>query len=81
VAVLGRLNQQGGQAEVYIDGKKSDYLLDAYIVKDTNDNALWHIYGLPSGPHTLRIVTLGRADPRSTGQVVAIDRAIVYRQP
>jgi hypothetical protein len=81
VVVVGRLNQEGGQAEVYIDGRKSSYLLDAYIVKDTNDNALWHVYGLKPGRHTLRIVTLGTADARSTGQVVALDRAIIYRQP
>jgi hypothetical protein len=32
-----------------------------------------------SGPHTLRIVTLGKADSRSPGRVVAIDHAVVYR--
>jgi hypothetical protein len=81
VAVIGLLNQEGGQADVYVDGKKSGYLLDAYITKDTNDNVLWHVYGLKSGPHTLRIVTLGKADARSSERTVAIDRAVVYRKP
>ena len=81
VALIGRLNQDGGRATVYVDGKKSGQLLDAYIVKNTHDNALWHTYGLKPGEHTLKIVTLGTADPRSRGRVVAIDRAVIYRQP
>jgi hypothetical protein len=80
VVVVGRLTQDGGRAEVYLDGKRKR-VADAYIVERTHDNALWHIYGLKSGEHTLRIVTTGTADPRSKGTVVAIDRAIVYRKP
>ncbi len=81
VALLGRLNQEGGRADVFVDDRKSDYLLDAYIVKDTNDNVLWHTYGLKPGDHTLKIVTLGTADPRSGGPAVAISGAVVYRKP
>jgi hypothetical protein len=79
VVLVGPLSQDGGRADVYVDGKKSDYQLDAYIVKDTHDNALWHTYGLPPGEHTLKIVTTGTPDSRSQGQAVAIERAIVYR--
>jgi len=80
VAVVGRLTQEGGRAEVYLDGKRKG-VADAYIVERTHDNALWHIYDLKPGNHTLRIVTMGEADPRSKGQLVAIDSAIVYRKP
>jgi hypothetical protein len=80
VAVVGRLNQEGGRAEVYLDGKRKG-LADTYIVERTHDNALWHIYGLKPGEHTLRIVTTGTADPRSKGTLVVIERAIVYRKP
>jgi len=80
VAVLGTLNQLGGRAEVYLDGKKQDLALDAYIVPNTHDNVLWQIYGLKPGPHTLRIVTTGTADPRSQGRQVAIREACVYRE-
>ncbi len=79
VAVLGTLNQQGGRAEVYLDGKKQDLLLDAYIVPNTHDNVLWQTYGLKPGPHTLRIVLTGTADPRSRGKQVVISEACVYR--
>jgi hypothetical protein len=80
VAVVGRLTQEGGRADVYLDGKKMG-VADAYIVERTHDNALWHIYGLKSGDHVLRMVTTGTADPRSKGNLIAIDRAIVYRKP
>jgi hypothetical protein len=80
VAVLGTLNQQGGRAEVYLDGQKQDLVLDAYIVPNTHDNVLWQTYGLKPGPHTLRLVLTGTADPRSQGRQVAIREACVYRQ-
>ena len=69
---------QEGRAEVDLDGKKSG-VLDAYIVERTHDNALWHTYGLKPGEHTLRIVTLADADPRSKGHQLTIDRAVIYR--
>ncbi len=78
VALVGTYTQEGGRADVYLDGKKVG-ALDAYIVDGTNDNDLWHAYGLKPGPHTLRVVTRDDADPRSKGKDVLIERAIVYR--
>lgn len=78
VAIVGPLSQQGGRADIYLDGKKAGQL-DAWIPENTNDDALWHIYGLKSGPHSLRIVTRADADSRSTGRRIAIHKAIVYR--
>jgi hypothetical protein len=79
VAIIGTLNQQGGRAEVYLDGRKHTVGLDAYIVPNTHDNVLWQAYGLKPGPHTLRIVTTDTADERSQGQQVAIREACIYR--
>jgi hypothetical protein len=78
VAVIGRLGQEGGQADVYLDGRRVA-LADAYIVPNTHDNAFWHTYGLKPGTHTVKIVTRGTADVRSKGHTVAIERAVVYR--
>jgi hypothetical protein len=80
VAVVGRLTQEGGRAEVYLDGKRQG-VADAYIVERTHDNALWHIYGLKPGDHTLRMVTIHEADPRSQGRLLTIERAVIYRKP
>jgi hypothetical protein len=79
VAILGTLNQAGGRAEVYLDGKRQEFLMDAYIVPNTHDHVLWQAYGLEPDEHTLRIVTTDTADPRSTGQQISIRQAVVYR--
>ncbi|HEY2933018.1 MAG TPA: ADP-ribosylglycohydrolase family protein [Acidobacteriota bacterium] len=78
VAVVGRMTQQGGRADVVLDGSRAGQI-DAYIVERTNDNDLWHTFGLKPGNHTLLIVTLDEADLRSKGKKITIERAIVYR--
>ncbi len=78
VAILGGLAQDGGRAEVYLDGEKMG-TADAYIVERTYDNVLWNVYGLKPGNHNVRLVTTGAADPRSKGKRVSIQGAVVYR--
>lgn len=78
VALVGPYAQEGGRADVYLDGKKVGEI-NAYIVERTHDNDLWHAYGLKPGAHTLRVVSRNDADPRSKGKVLIIERAIVYR--
>jgi hypothetical protein len=77
-ALVGPLSQQGGRADVSLDGKKIGQF-DSYIVERTNDNDLWHIYGLKPGKHTVTVATRDDADPRSKGKKIVIARAIVYR--
>jgi hypothetical protein len=77
VAIVGSCTQEGGRADVHLDGQKAGEI-DAYIVPRTHDNDLWHVTGLAPGPHTVRIVTRPDRDERSTGSRVSIDRAIVY---
>jgi hypothetical protein len=81
VALIGVLHQDGGRADVYLDGKLQAPVADAWIPERTHDNDLWHMLGLKSGPHTLRIVTREDADARSKGKRVAIERALIYRAP
>jgi hypothetical protein len=78
VAILGGLAQDGGKADVYLDGKRVG-TADAYIVERTHDNVLWNTYDLKPGNHTVRLVTTGAADPRSKGKRVSIQGAVVYR--
>jgi len=79
IAIAGALSESGGTAVVFVDGRRSDLLADAYIVPATTDNDLWHIHGLPPGEHTVRLVTTGQAHPRSTGSRVVIGKAIIYQ--
>jgi hypothetical protein len=81
VAIVGEMTQEGGRADVYLDGEKSDYVLDAWIPERTNDNDYWHVTGLAPGEHTVRIVVREDADERSKDNVVQIRSAIVYGPP
>jgi ADP-ribosylglycohydrolase len=77
IAIVGRCLQDGGRADVYLDGAKADDL-DAWIPERTNDDDYWHVTGLPPGRHTVRLVVRGDSDPRSKGHEIQIERAIVY---
>jgi ADP-ribosylglycohydrolase len=77
VTITGVYAQDGGRAEVTIDGQKAD-AINSWIPARTHDNSLWHVYGLAPGTHTVRIATTGTADERSTGTAVHITGAIVY---
>jgi hypothetical protein len=78
VALVGRYGQDGGRADVYLDGERAG-VVDAYIPERTFDNDLWHVARLSPGRHTVRLVTRDDADPRSTGKRLTIELAIVYR--
>jgi hypothetical protein len=78
VALQGVLAQDGGRAEVFLDGKRQELLADSWIPERTYDNDLWHVTGLKAGPHTLRLVTTDKADSRSTGHRTTIGRAVIY---
>jgi hypothetical protein len=77
VTVVGECGQDGGRADVFLDGQKV-LDIDAYIVPRTNDNDLWHVTGIAGGEHTLRIVTRADHDERSSGGRVTVEAAIVY---
>jgi hypothetical protein len=78
VAIVGDMTQEGGRADVYLDGEKSDYVLDAWIPERTFDRDYWHVTGLTPGEHSIRIVVRDDADERSKGNVIQIRSAVVY---
>ncbi len=78
LALSGNLSDNGGRADVYLDGKKCDLVADAYIVPNTHDVDLWRIHGLPPGEHMIRVVLRKDADSRSSGHKIMLTRAIVY---
>jgi hypothetical protein len=79
VIVIGRMGQDGGRADVFLDGSPAGQL-DAYIPPNTHDNDLWHAFGLTAGSHTVRIVTRRDHAASSKGTVVQIDGAVTYTQ-
>lgn len=78
VSIQGALTQDGGRADVFVDGKK-DRPLDAYVGPHTYDFSLWHVYGLKQGRHAIRIVAREDADSRSMGHKILISEAVVFR--
>ncbi|MBI3735407.1 ADP-ribosylglycohydrolase family protein, partial [Candidatus Sumerlaeota bacterium] len=77
IAIIGHCRQDGGRADVYLDGSKVAEI-DAYIPENTHDNDLWHAYRLAPRKHTVRIVTRPDADPRSAGHLVMIESAVTF---
>lgn len=80
VTLDGPYSQSAGRADVYLDDNKAGEI-NAFIAAGTNDNALWHTYGLKPGAHTLKVVARNDADPRSTGKRIVLDAAVTYRRP
>jgi hypothetical protein len=77
VAIVGTMSQTGGRADVYLDGAKAG-MIEAWIPERTTDTDYWHVTGLASGRHTVRLVVRDDADRRSTGRFLQIERAVVY---
>jgi len=80
IAIVGTCTQDGGQADVFLDGKKQKLTADAYIPDRTYDNDLWHRNDLRPGEHTLRLVTRADSNPRSKGARISVARAVVYQR-
>jgi hypothetical protein len=81
LALVSNLAEDGGRADVYIDGVKSDLVADDYIGPNTTDDDLWRVFGLAPGEHTVRLVVRDDADPQSKGKRIMLNRALVYRSP
>jgi GH25 family lysozyme M1 (1,4-beta-N-acetylmuramidase) len=60
-----------GLAAIWIDGEL-DRVVDTYADERTS-GVRYRVSGLPPGLHTVRILVLGRSDPRATGTIVAVD--------
>jgi hypothetical protein len=78
--IRGAYLKSGGKADVYLDGKL-DRTVDVYNDEegDRRNESVWHIYGLPAGKHTVRLVVRGEPYGDSTGTDVSIDGLIVFR--
>ena len=77
IAIVGTMTQSGGRADVFLDGAKAGSV-DAWIPERTTDDDYWHVTGLASGRHAVRLVVRGDADQRSSGRLVQVQRAVVY---
>ena len=80
VIVTGTYLTSGGKADVYLDGKL-DRTVDVYPDEPHNKggDAVWHVFGLKPGQHTVRLVVRGETYPGSSGSDICIEDLVVFR--
>ena len=77
--VTGIYFPDGGTYDVYLDGKfdrKLDACSDEKEIR--SGESVWHMFGLKSGSHTVRLVVRGEPYTGSAGTKVSIDDLIVF---
>lgn len=78
--IVGPYMPTGGKADVYLDGKL-DRTVDVYPDEDSwkFSDAVWHVFGLKPGTHTVRLVVLGAPYPGSNGSEISVEGLVVFR--
>jgi hypothetical protein len=84
--LMGHWDQDGGKADIYLDGKKMQTIDTYYWVGGQGAGAGWlngahlyHVLGLSPGNHRLRVVATGDKNDKATGSKIYLERAIVYQ--
>jgi len=65
--LVGRADQTGGLADVYLDDLMQLVPIDCYSPALLHRQILYYKNGLPHGPHTLKIVARETHNPLSKG--------------
>jgi hypothetical protein len=73
IRLVGRTDEFGGRAEVFIDGEKQMVPIDFWNPSPRLDQILYYKNGLETTEHTLKVVALGAGNPYSKGSRVYID--------
>jgi hypothetical protein len=83
ILLEGYCHNNGGMADLYLDGKFIR-TIDFYYREEAgiylgNRAHLFHELHLKPGKHTLRLVTAAQKNPRSAGNNVWVERALIYK--
>ncbi|HLO60897.1 MAG TPA: ADP-ribosylglycohydrolase family protein [Bacteroidales bacterium] len=81
IVLMGSWVKDGGKAEVFLDNE-SKGVFDTYFFYSNQEHEginLWHIFGLPSGKHILKLVVKGEKRPESAGVNVYVKEALVFK--
>ncbi len=73
VRLLGRADEYGGKADVYLDGMKQLCGIDFWSPVPRDQQILCYKNGLAQGKHTLKIAALGTKNPYAKGTRVYVD--------
>jgi hypothetical protein len=72
VRLIGDVSPEGGLAEIYIDGEKQLVGIDCWSPVKRENQVLYYKSGLSNEEHTIKIVPLGKGNPRSKGDKVML---------
>ncbi|MBC7327506.1 hypothetical protein H5T87_05255 [bacterium] len=73
VRLIGSVGPDGGKAEIYIDGEKQLVELDCWSPIERKHQVLYYKSGLSQGEHLIRVVPLGKGNPRSKGSEIRLE--------
>jgi hypothetical protein len=80
ISLEGNWYQDGGKADVYVDGKLHRSIDTYYFfAKQQHTTSIWHVLNLKPGNHEVRLVVKGEKRPEATGTKVYITKAFVYK--
>lgn len=83
ISLLGSWNNDGGQADVYIDDifvKRVDtYFREEAGKYDVNRAHIFHSMNLKPGKHRLRLVVADQKNEKSVGNKIYVERAVIYK--
>lgn len=77
VRIIGAVDEDGGLADVYLDGEKQRVGIDCWNPRQREQQVLYYRNGLSNTEHTLRIVNRGVGNPLSQGTALHL-AAIQY---
>ncbi|MGB9877172.1 MAG: malectin domain-containing carbohydrate-binding protein [bacterium] len=73
VRIIGSVGPEGGLADIYIDGEKQLVGIDCWSPLKREKQVLYYKSGLPEGEHLIKIVPLGKGNPRSKGSIIKLE--------
>lgn len=71
--LIGAAGPDGGLADVYIDDVRQLCGIDCWNPNSLRQQVLYSRSGLSHGPHTIKVVALGKGNPRSRGADICVD--------
>jgi hypothetical protein len=73
VRLIGAVGNEGGQADIFVDGVRQLCGVDFWNPKELYQQTVWYQSGLSPGEHTLKVVATGKKNPRSNGAKITIE--------
>jgi hypothetical protein len=79
VRLLGRADEFGGEADVFVDGVKELVPIDCWNPSPRSQQVLYYKNGLSPGTHALEVIARGTKNPYSKGSRISLNGREVVR--